>query len=215
MTKWPIDIASARQMQFELRDRVVLEDDFGELRFVAGADVGFEDRGKTARGAIAVLAYPQLELVETSVVRTPTEFPYVPGYLSFREVPVLCQALEQIKSPIDLIVCDGQGYAHPRRCGLACHLGLTVDLPTIGAAKSRLIGEYRKPGRRRGCRCRLVDQQQCIGYVLRTRSDTRPLFVSPGHRVGFDTATRLILSLCRKYRLPETTRQADRLTREQ
>jgi deoxyribonuclease V len=211
--KWSIDIGAARAEQLELRKHLVLKDDFGELRLVAGADVGFEDNGKTARGAIAVLSYPQLELVETAIARRPTEFPYVPGYLSFREVPVLVQALSQITRPIDLIVCDGQGYAHPRRCGLACHLGLTVDIPTLGAAKTRLIGEYREPGWRRGCRCRLMDQHERIGYVLRSRSSVKPLFVSPGHRVSFESSARITLALCTKFRLPETTRQADRLTR--
>ena len=211
--KWSIDIGAARAEQLELRKHLVLKDDFGELRLVAGADVGFEDNGKTARGAIAVLSYPQLELVETAIARRPTEFPYVPGYLSFREVPVLVQALSQITRPIDLIVCDGQGYAHPRRCGLACHLGLTVDIPTLGAAKTRLIGEYREPGWRRGCRCRLMDQHERIGYVLRSRSGVKPLFVSPGHRVSLESSARITLALCTKFRLPETTRQADRLTR--
>jgi deoxyribonuclease V len=211
--KWPINIAAARQQQLELRQRLVLEDDFGTLQFVAGADVGFEDQGKIARGAIAVLSYPALALVETAVARRPTEFPYVPGFLSFREVPVLLEALPQISSPLDLIVCDGQGYAHPRRCGLACHLGLIVGIPTIGAAKTRLIGDYRQPGLRRGCRCRLMDQNERIGYALRTRTGAKPLFVSPGHRVSFESAARITLTLCPEFRLPETTRQADRLTR--
>ena len=112
--KWPIDIQAAKREQLRLRNRVRLEDDYGNLQFVAGADVGFEDQGKTARGAIAVLSYPELELVETTIARRPTEFPYVPGYLSFREIPVLCDALETIRSAIDLIVCDGQGYAQRR-----------------------------------------------------------------------------------------------------
>jgi deoxyribonuclease V len=211
--KWPIDMQAARQTQLQLRDQVRLEDDFGDIQWVAGADVGFEDQGKVARGAVAVLRYPKLELVETAVVRRPTEFPYIPGFLSFREIPVLRLALAQIKSRIDLIVCDGQGYAHPRRFGLACHLGLLLDVPTIGAAKSRLIGQFREPGKQRGCRCQLKDQDQLIGYVLRTRTNAKPLFVSPGHRVGFESAARITLSLCPKYRLPETTRQADRLTR--
>jgi deoxyribonuclease V len=138
-------------------------------------------------------------------------FPYVPGYLSFREVPPIMAALDKLKTPPDLIVCDGQGVAHPRRFGLACHLGVLTGIPTIGAAKSRLIGTYREPASRKGDWSELRDRNETIGAVLRTRAHVAPMFISIGHKVSLQTAIRIVLACCRKYRLPETTRAAHKL----
>jgi deoxyribonuclease V len=139
------------------------------------------------------------------------EFPYVPGFLSFREIPAALQALERLEHQPDLILCDGQGRAHPRRFGLASHLGVYIDRPTVGVAKTRLIGEYREPGLRRGSHTPLVDGSEVIGAVLRTRTRIKPLFVSIGHRVSLPSAIDYTLSCCTRYKLPETTRWAHRL----
>lgn len=178
---------------------------------MAGVDVGFEDRGKTTRAAVAVLAYPSLEPVEQSVARLPTRFPYVPGLLSFREIPAVLAALERIRQLPDLLLCDGQGLAHPRRFGIACHLGVLTDIPAIGVAKSRLVGEYAAVPEGRGEWTPLVDKGECIGAVVRTRAGVKPLFISPGHRIGLESAIDYVMACTPKYRLPETTRQAHRL----
>ena len=190
---WQVSPGQAREIQLTLRDQTRLTDQFGPLRRVAGVDVGFERRNTVARAAVAVLTFPGLELVETAIARRRVDFPYIPGLLSFREIPALLAALERIRDLPDLILCDGQGYAHPRRFGIACHLGVLTDLPTIGVAKSRLIGRYREPGQRKGCRRPLWDRAETIGVVLRTRTRVKPLFVSPGHRVSLASAVDLVL----------------------
>lgn len=208
---WQVSIEEAKAIQLELAGEVITEDDFGEVHTVAGVDVGFEDGNRMARAAVAVLSYPGLELIDQAVVRRPVEFPYVPGYLSFREIPAALQALERLGHQPDLILCDGQGRAHPRRFGLASHLGVYLDRPTIGVAKTRLIGEYREPGLQRGSQSPLFDGSEVIGAVLRTRTRVKPLFVSIGHRVSLPSAIDYTLSCCTRYKLPETTRWAHRL----
>ena len=198
-------------MQEALRQRVVCKDRLNAVRFVAGADVGFEDGGKTTRAAVVVLSFPQLELVEKSIVRRKTRFPYIPGYLSFREAPAVLAALGKLKQKPDLLLCDGQGIAHPRRFGLACHIGVLADIPTIGVAKTRLIGQYREPATRKGSQTPLTDDGELVGTVLRTRDNVKPLFVSCGHRIGLETAVDYVLKCVTRYRLPETTRWAHRL----
>jgi deoxyribonuclease V len=209
--EWDVTPAQARAIQIRLADRVVLDDDFENIRYVAGADIGFEDHNRTTRAAVAVLELPDLNEVETAVVRRPTRFPYIPGLLSFREVPAVLDALEGLRLRPDLILCDGQGYAHPRRFGLACHLGVVTDLPTIGVGKTRLIGSYREPADKRGDWEPLVDSGETIGAALRSRAGTRPIFVSIGHRVSLVTAIAYVLRCTGRYRLPETTRRAHRL----
>lgn len=181
------------------------------MQRVAGVDVGFEDGGKTVRAAVAVLEYPGLSPVEHAVARLPTRFPYVPGLLSFRELPGVIAALERLTILPDLLLCDGQGYAHPRRFGIACHLGVLTDLPSIGVAKTRLIGSHPEPGPHKGDWVELRDGAEVIGAVLRTRSGVKPLYVSIGHRVSLATAIRYVLACTTRYRLPETTRAAHRL----
>ena len=208
---WEVTPTEARAIQEKLAGRVRLEDDFGTIHAVAGIDVGFMDRGKTARAAAVLLTFPGLEVIESAVAHEPTRFPYVPGLLSFRECPVALAALEKLDQVPDLLVCDGQGIAHPRRLGVACHLGLLTGIPAVGAAKSRLIGTFETPGSKRGDRTPLLDGEERIGTVLRTRANVKPLFVSPGHRVSMETAADLVLACAPRFRLPETTRQADRL----
>lgn len=208
---WPKTVAQARAIQQSLRHRVITRDRLRVPRRVAGIDVGFEQDGSITRAAVVVLDFPSLEPVEHAVVRRKTRFPYVPGYLSFREAPAALAALRRLRRDPDLIVCDGQGFAHPRRFGLACHLGLLANLPSIGVAKSRLIGEHAMLGSRRGEWVPLVDDGERIGAVLRTRTGVRPVYVSVGYRISLETAIDYVLGCTTRYRLPETTRQAHRL----
>jgi len=208
---WNLSIEQARALQLELAQRVILNDRFGDVRHVAGVDVGFEKQGKITRAAIAVLSFPELKLVETALARCDTLFPYVPGYLSFRELPAVMQALQKLHILPDLLLCDGQGIAHPRRFGIACHLGVLTDLPSIGVAKSRLIGTYQEPGPRKGEHSKLLDGKERIGTVLRTRDGVKPLYISPGHRISQASAVRWVLACTTRYRLPETTRHAHHL----
>jgi deoxyribonuclease V len=206
-----ITIQQARQIQQDLASRVILQDKFSELTHVAGVDVGMLEQGKITRAAIAVLTFPDLRLIDQAIVKIKTTFPYVPGYLSFRELPAVLLAVQQLTVSPDIYLCDGQGIAHPRRLGIASHLGVLLDMPTIGVAKSRLIGTYQEPGHKKGNYSPLYDNDEQIGVVLRTRSDVKPLFISPGHRVSIESAIQITLACTPKYRLPETTRQAHRL----
>lgn len=208
---WPTSIEEARLIQEQWRDRVITSDCLPEIHWVAGVDLGFEDGGKTTRAAVAVLSFPDLKLVETAIAICPTIFPYVPGFLSFREAPPILKALRQLTTTPDLILCDGQGLAHPRRFGLACHLGTLLNCPTIGVAKSRLIGTHEEPAPTRGSWTPLKDGEEIIGAVLRTRTQVKPLYVSIGHKIGLETAIAYVLDCTPQYRLPETTRLADRL----
>jgi deoxyribonuclease V len=205
---WPTTIPEAIALQEQLRKNVVVADAFGDIDRVAGVDVGFEGEGKTARAAVVVLSFPELRPLEFALARGPTPFPYVPGLLSFREIPVVLDALAQLAQPPDLLICDGQGIAHPRRLGIASHLGLIVDIPAIGCAKSLLIGHHPRLPLDKGARVPLTDRDEQIGVVLRTRDNTRPVYVSPGHRVSIASAVDFVLRCTTKYRLPETTRAA-------
>ena len=208
---WDLTPREAIALQTELRGRVERKDRIGAVRRIAGVDVGFEQDGRVTRAAVAVLEYPGLALVEQVVVRVATTFPYVPGLLSFREAPAVLAAFERIRIAPDLILYDGQGIAHPRRFGIASHVGLLLDCPSIGVAKSRLVGEHRMPATRRGAWTPLRDAGEVIGAVLRTRVGVKPLYVSIGHRVSLETAVRWTLACTTRYRLPETTRWAHRL----
>jgi len=209
--RWPKTIDEARVIQQRLAPRVLRRNRHGPVRYVAGTDVGISRDGKMVRAAVVVLSFPALERVDEAVAEMPVTFPYIPGYLSFREIPVLERALTKLHVRPDLILCDGQGYAHPRRLGLASHLGVYLDIPTIGVAKSRLIGTHRAAPRRKGEWTPLQDGKEMIGAVVCTRDGVKPLFVSVGHRVTLRTAIRYVLACTTRYRLPETTRAADQL----
>ena len=209
---WPLTVEEAIAIQQQFRKEVITQDQLEEpVQYVAGVDMGFEAAGTISRAAVAVLSFPSLQLQESAIARRPTTFPYVPGFLSFREIPAVLDALEKISTIPDLILCDGQGIAHPRRFGIACHLGLIVDIPTIGVAKSLLIGNHQEVSEERGSWQPLVNRGETIGAVLRTRVKTKPLYISSGHRVSLSTAIEYVLRCTPKYRLPETTRIADKL----
>ena len=208
---WNLTPRAAIAVQQRLRSKVVRLGRPRQVRAVAGTDVGFERGGTIARAAVAVLSFPGLELMDYAVVRRQARFPYVPGLLSFREMPALLAALDQLRVEPDLILCDGHGLAHPRRFGIACHLGILRGVPSIGVAKSRLVGEHGEPAQRRGAWVPLRHQGETIGAVLRSRTGTRPIFVSVGHRVSLPAAVRYVLACTTRFRLPETTRWAHRL----
>lgn len=208
---WHLTPKEAMALQEQLRTELVLTDRFSPPTRVAGVDVGFEGNGQITRAAVAVLSFPDLTPIDQAVTRQPTSFPYVPGLLSFREIPAVLEALQMLSTPPDLLLCDGQGFAHPRRFGLACHLGLLTDIPSIGVAKSRLIGEHDEPGMHKGEWSPLQDKGEVIGAVLRTRTRVKPLYISSGNKVGLESAIALVLACTTRFRLPETTRAAHRL----
>ncbi|MEW5865159.1 MAG: deoxyribonuclease V [Pseudomonadota bacterium] len=209
--RWRLSPKQAIALQLRLAPRVERRDRLDEVRTVAGVDVGYDEERGMARAAVVALSFPGLRPVDWAVARVPVRFPYVPGLLSFREIPAALAAFERLRRMPDLILCDGQGIAHPRRFGIASHLGLLLDRPTIGVAKTRLVGEHRAPAQRRGAWTPLTDAGEVIGAVLRTRAGARPLYVSIGHRVSLATALAWVLACTPRYRLPETTRAAHRL----
>ena len=210
---WTVSTAEAVALQKRLATEVIRVDRLGPVRRVAGVDVGYGKRGGDAQAAVVVLDLADLSAVEATTASCPVEFPYVPGLLSFREGPAAIAAINKLRVRPDLLLCDGQGIAHPRRLGIASHLGLFLDIPSIGVAKSRLVGTHDEPGPHRGDWAPLVDKGEVIGAVLRTRPGTRPIYVSIGHRVGLDTAIAYVMRCTTRFRLPETTRAADRLSK--
>lgn len=208
---WDVSTTEAKEIQEQLRKWVEIRDGVGRpQKTIAGVDLGFEDGG-VCRSAVAVLSWDDLSLVEHAVVRVPVTFPYVPGYLSFREIPGIITSLEALSKLPDIILCDGQGTAHPRRMGIACHLGVLTGIPTIGVAKTRFIGAFGDVPEEKGEWTPLMDRDETIGAVLRTRANCKPIFVSPGHLVTLKQAVEITMHCTPKYRLPETTRAAHHL----
>lgn len=217
---WDVTPAEARSIQADLAGRVDLIDapSLDAIAFVAGVDNTYvTEDGKTTAGAVViVLTFPDLEVVETAVSWQPVGFPYVPGLLSFREAPAVLNAFADITTEPDVVLCDGQGYAHPRRFGLASHLGVILERPTIGCAKSRLVGEYEEPERAFGAHTPLIDRGEVVGAAVRTRRRHKPLFVSPGHQISAETAVEIALACCRDGAfLPEPTRLAHQLVTQE
>ena len=201
-------------IQKELRARVIHTDLLSEtIKHIAGTDVAYNDEDNTMIGAVVILDAETLEVIETAHHEMETTFPYVPGLFSFREIPALLEAFKKLKTQVDLIVCDAQGIAHPHGVGMATHLGLELNIPTIGCAKKRLLGEYDKSTlpTQRGAIQSLIFEGKEICAALRTQDNIKPMFVSIGHKISLETAVDWVLKLCPKYRLPETTRQADQL----
>lgn len=210
---WPKTTDEARTDQERLRTCVETEDRLGVVELIAGLDAHYAPGPGLAWGAAAVVRASDLTLVESALACTPLDFPYIPGFLSYREAPALLAALAALRTRPDLLLVDGQGIAHPRRVGLACHVGVLADLPTIGVAKSRLCGKHEEPGPERGALTPLLDGEEVIGAVLRSRTRTRPLYVSTGHRVCLETAVDWVLRCAARYRITEPIRVADRLSR--
>jgi deoxyribonuclease V len=206
--EWDVTTARARQIQMELAPQVSREGTITDPHFIAGVDISVSRWAKTGTGAVVVLSYPDFELVEVATVTDRLEFPYVPGLLTFREAPLILAACAKLTVTPDLVIVDGQGFAHPRRIGIASHLGLCLDIPTIGCAKSRLLGSYAEPDDAAGSFSFLFDNTEVIGAALRTRTSVKPVFVSIGHKVNLSEAIRWILACCRGYRVPEPTRLA-------
>ena len=231
--KWNVTPAEAREIQEELRSKWEGEDRLPEIKTVAGLDAAFVLTGSQAFrkrsrwnamrdanraiGGVVVFAFPDMVEIERAHATLPLRFPYVPGFLSFREIPVLLEALGKLKNMPDLLLCDGHGYAHPRRMGLASHLGVVLDRPTIGCAKSILIGTHKLLARKAGSWAPLVDEKangERIGAAVRTRDDVNPVYVSQGHRVSLETAIRFTLAVSDGVRIPRPTRAADQLVSE-
>jgi deoxyribonuclease V len=209
--KWPKTIEQAKIVQQQLCSQVIKTDQLNAVQFVAGVDVGFEQNDTISQAAVVVLSFPDLKLQEYAVSCFNTTFPYVPGFLSFREVPVILDALSKLTITPDLILCDGQGMAHPKRFGFACHLGVLTDIPTIGVAKSRYIGTHAELPSEKGSWQPLIDKRETIGAVVRSRTNVKPIYVSIGHKISLETAINYVLRCLTQYRLPETTRLSDRI----
>ena len=232
--RWDVAPAEARKIQEELRTHWKSEDALGPIRTVAGLDASFILTGSQALrkpagrwnrlreanraiGCVVMYRFPEMEELERAYAILPLEFPYVPGLLSFREIPVLLAALRKLQTSPDLLFCDAHGYAHPRRLGLASHLGVVLDLPSVGCAKSLLIGAHKALPQKAGSWVPLIDEKtegERIGAVLRTRDGVRPIYVSQGHRVSLETAVRLVLAVTDGYRIPRPTRDADHFASE-
>lgn len=211
---WDMTPEEARAQQVSLRQHVSLIDDFGEIKTIAGVDLSFSSDGETGYAVVVVLSFPELQVLEARYAAAPVPMPYVPGLLSFREAPIALEAFAQLETVPDMIFLDGQGQAHPRGFGIACHLGVLLDRPSVGVAKSYLCGQYDRaltlePGTSTPLLSK--DGSQVIGAVVQTKQGTNPLFISPGHKISVDSATKLVLECVRGYRLPEPTHQAHNL----
>jgi deoxyribonuclease V len=206
---WDIATTEAADVQREMADRVDARTPLTRWDLVAGADISYNRFSKTIYAAVVVLRADDGSIVEVQEAIHEATFPYIPGFLSFREAPALLQAFAKVKSEPDVVMCDGHGFAHPRRFGLACHVGVWLDRPCLGCAKSRLIGTFKEPRKAAGSVAPLKDKGEVIAEVVRTRDGVKPVFVSVGHRIDLPSAVRVALSMARGYRIPEPTRQAD------
>jgi len=211
---WPDSAAEAIALQKQLATQVRLADDFAHIRIIAGVDVAYDIKDNISHAVVVTMRLDQLQPLTIIRAQLPTKFPYIPGLLSFREIPVLLEALAQLPESPDLLMVDGQGVAHPRRLGIAAHLGVLTDIPAIGVAKSLLCGRYQEPGLNKGDHTPLLDRGEVIGTVLRSKDKTNPLFISAGHRISQKTALQLVLQCLIKHRLPEPTRIADKLSKD-
>lgn len=211
---WNLEISEAINLQRELATRLVLEDRFGEIHVVAGVDMAINEGNGMARAAVVLFSFPDLTVLEKHVYEEPLRMAYVPGLLSFRELPCVLGAIQQLKQKPDLIMADGQGLAHPRRLGIASHLGLWLDTPTIGCAKSILVGKHEPVGDAVGDWSPMIYHHETIGAALRTRVKVKPMYISQGHKISLASSIKYVLACGKGYRLPETTRQADKLSKD-
>jgi deoxyribonuclease V len=213
--EWNLPVQDAIALQNELAKRIVLEDRIDEVKFVAGVDMAINEEHEMARAAVVLLRYPEMEIVEKHVYEEPIRMPYVPGLLSFREAPAVLGAFRQLRQLPQIVMVDGQGIAHPRRLGIGAHLGLWLQIPTIGCAKSRLVGHNKTElGEEAGSWVPLYDKGEVIAALVRTRTNVKPLYISSGHLISLETSIRYVLECSKGYRLPEPTRQADKLSKD-
>ncbi|HEX4208074.1 MAG TPA: deoxyribonuclease V [Ktedonobacteraceae bacterium] len=214
--EWTLSREEAIALQRELAKNVIIEDRLGEVHHIAGVDMAINETNSLARAAVVLLTYPELEVVERHVYEEPIRMPYIPGLLSFREAPCVIGAFDQLRQRPDLVMVDGMGIAHPRRIGIASHLGLWLELPTIGCGKSMLVGKYDKAalGEEAGSMVPLVDKRETIGAIVRTRARVNPMIISPGHMISIETSVKYVLACSKGYRLPEPTRLADKLSKD-
>lgn len=206
MHKWDLPPAEAIEVQQKLRTMVVTRNELSQVRTIAGVDIS--TAGQRAHAAIVALSFPDLQPIEAAQAELPLTFPYIPGLLAFREAPAILAAIERLQIEPDLFIVDGQGLAHPRRMGIASHIGVIINKPSIGCAKSLLCGQHGEVGPRVGDYTEIYDQGEVIGAALRTREDTKPVYVSIGHKVDLSTAISYVLRCCRDHRLPEPIRWA-------
>jgi deoxyribonuclease V len=208
---WNVSSEEAIQIQEAFKDQIILKKTFSKVRTIGGGDAAYSKEGRLLFAAIVVLSFPEMEILDTATADGKTFFPYVPGLLSFREGPILIEAFQKLRLKPDVMIYDGQGIAHPRRMGLASHMGLWLDLPSIGCAKTPLLDGYVSPGPSRGSFEWIRRKGRKVGAVLRTKENVKPLFVSPGHRIDFLTSHQLILESCKGFRFPEPLRKAHQL----
>jgi deoxyribonuclease V len=209
----PKSAKEALQIQQQMRGLVRIEDDFSPVRLIAGIDVGYDIKKNESKAALVLMNIDDLKPIHSLTVFASTPFPYIPGLLSFREAPVLLKILSQLQQKPDMIMIDGQGIAHPRRLGIASHIGVLTGLPTIGVAKSVLCGRYAPPGAAKGNFTDLIDKGEKIATAYRSRDNVAPIFISPGHRVSHESAVRIVEKCLTRFRLPEPTRLADKLSK--
>jgi deoxyribonuclease V len=195
-------------LQEKLRNKIIEKDSFAKIKIIAGADITLERDGNNGIAGVVVYSYPELKKIERVYCEGEIKFPYIPGLLSFREAPLIIKAFKGLKTKPDILILDGQGKAHPRRFGLACHVGLLLDLPTIGCAKSRLVGEYNEPGKAKWNASKLYDHKETIGMVLRTKTNVKPVYISVGHKISLNGAVKIIKQTTGQYRIPIPTRDA-------
>jgi deoxyribonuclease V len=210
---WKVGVEEAIRIQESLRSRIILTEAFSEVKTIGGGDVGYSKNRDLLLGAIVVLSFPKMETVDSATAYGKIPFPYIPGLLSFREGPILIKTFQKLKMKPDVMIFDGQGIAHPRGFGLASHLGLWLDLPSIGCAKTHLTGEFALPRLSKGSFELIRKDGKRVGAILRTRDNVKPLFISPGHRIDLQTSIKLILATCQKFRIPEPLRIAHQATR--
>lgn len=209
MHPWNVTPQEAKAIQNDLAAQVIRRNDFDEIKTIAGADIALDPETNTGFAGVIVYRYPNLKEIERVSATAPIEFPYIPGLLAFREGPILLKAFAKLKSKPDLVMFDGQGIAHPRRLGIASHMGLWLNLPTIGIAKKVLVGKYQGPGLAAGAQTPLTDKNETVGICLRPRSKVKPVFVSIGHKIDLPTAVKFTLSCLDETRIPKPTREAD------
>ncbi|MDI6763513.1 MAG: endonuclease V [Thermodesulfobacteriota bacterium] len=211
---WEVSIEEAIRIQENLKDHLILKKTFSCLKTIGGGDVAYSTNKNSLFGAIAVLSYPEMKPIDTATAKDEISFPYIPGLLSFREGPILVKAFQSLRVKPDLLIFEGHGTAHPRGVGLASHMGLWFDLPSIGCARTPLLKKFDNPGLSRGSFEWIFLKRKKVGAVLRTRQGVKPVFVSPGHRIDLMTSIRIVLATCQRYRIPEPLRRAHQISRE-